>query len=327
MAGPEAPTSIVSQSVGAQRVSEWKLFKKNIELGLLTLPGLLVLFLFSYAPLPGLILAFKKYNYAQKIWGSPWVGFDNFRFFFVSNDAFEITRNTILYNLTFILLTTSISVILAILLREISVNWIKLHQTVLFLPYFLSFVVVSYVALSLLDIGDGITHANGYINKLLNLIGIDSIAFYAEPKYWPYILTSFQLWKSIGFATLVYYAGILGIDSSYYEAASIDGASKWHMVWKITVPLLMPLIVVLFIVAVGAIFRSDFGLFYFVPRDSSFLYPVTDVIDTYIYRSLLRVGNVGMSTAIGLFQSLVGFLTIIGANALIRKINEENSLW
>ncbi|WP_135547965.1 ABC transporter permease [Paenibacillus cymbidii] len=305
----------------------WRTLRRNGELLTLSLPAMLLLFLFAYAPLPGLVLAFKKYNFTRGILGSEWVGFRNFRFFFASQDAFVITRNTILYNLTFIVLTTVIAVALAILFKEISRGWIKIHQTILFLPYFLSFVAVSYVALSLFDYGDGITHASGYVNKVLALFGHQPIQFYFEAQYWPFILTSFQLWKGIGFATLIYFAGLLGIDPSYYEAAGMDGASKWQMIRHITIPLLTPLVLILFIVALGGIFRSDFGLFYFIPNDSSFLYAVTDVIDTYIYRSLLRLNDTGMSTAIGLFQSTVGFLTVVGANAIIRKINDENSLW
>lgn len=307
--------------------SEWGHFKKNYQLFLLTAPALLVLITFSYAPLPGLIIAFKRYNYKLGMWRSPWVGFENFRFFFESQDAVRITFNTLAYNLSFIVLTTTCAVALAIMLRELGRKWVKIHQTILFLPYFLSFVVVSYVALSLLDFGDGITHANGYVNKMLNALGFESIQFYFKANYWPYILNLFHLWKAVGFATLIYFAGIIAIDPSYYEAASIDGASKWQMIRSITVPLLTPLIIILFIVALGGIFRADFGLFYFVPNDSSFLYATTDVIDTYIYRSLSVLGDTGMSTAIGLYQSAVGFATVLAANYIIRKINEENSLW
>lgn len=304
-----------------------KRFIMKNELVALALPGMLVLFVFSYLPIPGLILAFKKYNFTQGMLGSPWVGFKNFEFFFTSQDAWRVTRNTIAYNLSFIVLTTVIAVTLAILLKEIDKRWLKLHQTAMFLPYFLSFVVVSYVALSLLDMGNGVTHANGYVNKLLESLGLPSVAWYQEAAYWPYILTLFHLWKALGFSTLVYFAGLLGIDNSYYEAASIDGASKWQMTKSITIPLLMPLVIILFIVALGGIFHSDFGLFYFVPNNSSFLYSSTDVIDTYIYRSLINLGDIGMSTAIGLYQSVVGFIVVISANALIRKINSENSLW
>lgn len=306
---------------------EIKMFRKNSELFLLALPGLLLLFVFCYLPIPGLVLAFKKFNYALGLWGSKWAGFDNFRFFFSSQDAYRITRNTILYNFTFMILTTLIAVALAILLKEVGRRWMRVHQTVLFLPYFLSWVVIAYVALSLFDYGDGIIHANGYVNKVLEMLGFEPVRWYYEGQYWPYIITLFQLWKHIGFTTLIYFAGLIGIDPTYYEAAEMDGASKWQKTRTITVPLLMPLIVILLILDIGKIFRSDFGLFYFVPNNSSLLYPATDVIDTYVFRSLLGLGDIGMSTAIGFYQSAVGFLLVVGSNYVIRRIDEEKSLW
>lgn len=316
-----------SQIVPSAALARWKTLRKNLDLLILTLPAMLLIFLFAYAPLPGLALAFKKYNFSLGIFGSKWVGLQNFEFFFASNDAFIVTRNTILYNLTFIILTNVCAVFLALLLKGIGSRWIKLHQTVLFLPHFLSFVVIGYVALALFDFGDGIVHANGYVNKILNTFGIDSIMFYFDARYWPFILTLFALWKFVGFSTLIYFAGIISIDPAYYEAASIDGATKWQATRHITVPLLTSLIAIMVILSLGGIFRSDFGLFYFIPNNVSFLYSATDVIDTYIYRSLKMLNDNGLSTAIGLYQSVVGFLTVIGANYAVRKINEDNSLW
>ncbi|MBO9609652.1 MAG: sugar ABC transporter permease [Paenibacillaceae bacterium] len=301
--------------------TECKLLYKNRELFLMALPGVLFKVIFNYLPLIGLIIAFKRYNYAKGLWGSDWVGFENFKFFFTSDNAFRITRNTILYNAGFIVLTTVIAVAFAIMMNEINRRWLKLHQTVLFLPYFLSWVVVSYVTLGFLD------HKNGFLNQILMSFGADPIKWYQDSAYWPVIIVLVYLWKSVGFSSLIYYAGIIGIDPSYYEAARIDGASKLQMVRSITIPLLTPLIVILFIVAVGGIFRADFGLFYFVPNDVSFLYPVTDVIDTYVYRSLRVVGDVGMSTAVGLYQSIVGLVLVLTTNWIIKKINSENALW
>lgn len=307
--------------------NEYQLFRKNRELFWLTMPTLLFVFIFSYLPLAGLIIAFKKYNYTQGILGSKWVGLKNFDFFFSSETAFRITRNTILYNASFIVLTTIIAVALAVMLNEISGRWIKVHQTILFLPFFLSWIVVSYVVLGFLDYGDNMVHANGLLNRLLEGFGFDSIKWYQEARYWPVILVLVQLWKAVGFSTLIYYAGIIGIDSSYYEAAKIDGASKLQMATKITVPLLAPLIIILFIVDVGKIFRADFGLFYFVPNDVGFLYSTTDVIDTYVYRSLRVSGDIGMSTAVGLYQSVVGFVLVLATNYVIKKINSDHALW
>lgn len=303
------------------RPGGWKKFKKNFPLFSLSMPGLIFKLIFSYLPLIGLIIAFKQYRYDKGIFGSEWVGFKNFSFFFNSNNAYIITRNTVLYNAAFIVLTMIVALSLAIMLNELSSRWIKIHQTILFFTYFISWVVVGYVVLGFLD------HQNGLLNQLLISFGGHPVKWYQEQSYWPVILILAQLWKVAGFSTLVYYAGILGIDSSYYEAARIDGASRWQMIRRITIPLLAPIVIILLIVDLGKIFRADFGLFYFVPNDSSFLYSVTDVIDTYVYRSLRVTGDIGMSTAIGLYQSVVGFVIVITANYIIRKINKDHSLW
>ncbi|MEK4351473.1 ABC transporter permease subunit [Paenibacillus sp. FSL R5-0475] len=300
---------------------EWRHFKRNRDLFVMSLPAIVYKMLLSYLPMLGLVIAFKQYRYDLGVFGSEWVGLKNFEFFFRSDTAFIVTRNTILYNLSFIVLTMLIALTLAILLNEVSRKWIKLHQTVLFLPYFLSWVVVGYVVLAFLD------HKSGFINVTLGMFGEEAVKWYEQAKYWPVIIVITQLWKAVGFSTLIYYAGLLGIDSSYYEAAKIDGANKWQMIRKITIPLLTPLIVILFIVDVGKIFRADFGLFYFIPNDSSFLYGTTDVIDTYVYRSLRVVGDIGMSSAIGFYQSVVGFVLVLLANWIVKKINEDNALW
>ncbi|MDF2923041.1 MAG: sugar transporter permease [Paenibacillaceae bacterium] len=302
-------------------VRESRYLYRNRELFLMALPAVLFKLVFTYLPLFGLVLAFKNYHYAKGLWGSDWVGFDNFQFFFASDSAFRITRNTILYNGSFIILSTFFAVAFAILMNEINRRWLKLHQTALFIPYFLSWVVVSYVTLSFLD------QKHGFLNEVLRDAGREPVKWYENAGLWPFIIVVVYLWKSIGFSTLIYYAGILGIDSSYYEAARIDGATKLQMIRKITIPLLAPLMVILFIVAVGGIVRADFGLFFFVPNDVSFLYPTTDVIDTYVYRSLRVLGNVGMSTAVGLYQSVVGFILVLSANWIIGRISSDHSLW
>ncbi|MCJ8011805.1 ABC transporter permease subunit [Paenibacillus sp. KQZ6P-2] len=301
--------------------NEWRHFKRNRDLFVMSLPAIVYKLFLNYLPMIGLIIAFKQYRYDLGVFGSEWVGLKNFEFFFSSDTAFIVTRNTILYNLAFIVLTMVIALTFAILLNEISRKWIKVHQTVLFLPYFLSWVVVGYVVLAFLD------HKNGFLNVILGMFGEEAIKWYEQAKYWPVIIIITQLWKSVGFSTLIYYAGLLSIDSSYYEAAKIDGANRWDMIRKITIPLLTPLIVILFIVDIGKIFRADFGLFYFIPNDSSFLYSTTDVIDTYVYRSLRVVGDIGMSTAIGLYQSVVGFIMVLLANWIVKKINSDNALW
>lgn len=300
---------------------EWKLFRKNFSLLSLSLPAIIYIFVFSYLPLVFLIVAFKDFRYDKGLWGSEWVGFENFKFFFKSETAFIVTRNTILYNIAFIILTTVIAVALALMMNEVRRRWIKVHQTILFLPFFLSWVVVGYIVSAFLD------HENGLVNQLLIDYGFNPIKWYQEAKYWPFIITIVHLWKSIGFSSLIYYAGIIAIDSSYYEAAQIDGASKWQMMKNITVPLIIPLIIILFIMDMGKIFRADFGLFYFIPNDVSFLYNMTDVIDTYVYRSLRIVGDLGMATAVGLYQSIIGLILVVLTNYIIKTINEDNALW
>jgi|SRR5690625_4058726 len=300
---------------------ELKLFRKNAPLFSLSLPAVIYTFIFSYIPLVFLIIAFKDFRYDKGLWGSEWIGFKNFEFFFNSETAFIVTRNTILYNLAFIILTTVIAVLLAVMMNEVRRKWLKVHQTILFLPYFLSWVVVGYIVSAFLD------HENGLINQLLLDYGLDPIRWYQEAKYWPFIIIIVHLWKSIGFSSLIYYAGIMAIDSSYYEAAKIDGASKWQMVKNITIPLIVPLVIILFIVDMGKVFRADFGLFYFIPNDVSFLYNATDVIDTYVYRSLRIVGDLGMATAVGLYQSVIGLIIVLTTNYIIKKINEDNALW
>ncbi|QHW32976.1 sugar ABC transporter permease [Paenibacillus rhizovicinus] len=300
---------------------EWKHVKKNRELLLLSLPGFIYKFIFYYLPLVGLVIAFQNYNYTKGLFGSKWVGLHNFKFFFTSDLAWRVTRNTIFYNVAFIVLTTVFALVMALLLNELSKRWFKVHQTVMFLPYFLSWVVVGYIATGFFD------YQHGALNTVLASFGVDPTNWYQKASYWPTIMIVVQLWKAVGFQALIYYAGIIAIDPSYYEAARIDGATKWQMIRKITLPLLTPLVVILLIMAVGSIFRADFGLFYYVPNDSSFLYPVTDVIDTYVVRSLRTIGDVSMSTAVGFYQSVVGLVLVLVTNYIIKKINEENALW
>jgi putative aldouronate transport system permease protein len=210
---------------------------------------------------------------------------------------------------------------LAILLSHVKKHWIKVHQTVLFLPYFVSWVVVGYIALAFLD------NSSGFVNQALQAFGFSPHKWYFEARPWPYILVLVHEWKSIGFATLIYFAGIMGINQEYYEAARMDGASKLQMAYRITLPLLMPLITILLILSVGNIFRGDFGLHYFVPNNSSFALPTTDIIDTYVFRALRDLGDIGMSSAAGVYQSVVGFVLVLAANYTVRKMNEDHALF
>ncbi|MDQ8736467.1 ABC transporter permease subunit [Paenibacillus sp. LHD-38] len=304
-----------------------KLVSRNKALLLMVLPGTVWFFFFSYLPMPGAIIAFKDYKFSRdgflaSIIQSEWLGFKNFEFLFKTEDAYIIVRNTLLYNSIFIILGTTLAVTVAIVIHEIAnKKMAKIYQTGMFLPHFLSYVIVSYFVFSFLSVDKGV------LNQLLQYFGVDPIYWYSETKYWPYILTIVNLWKGVGYGSVVYLAAIVGIDKSYFEAAMIDGASKWQQIRKITIPMIMPIIMIMFILAVGGIFRADFGLFYQVPRDTGALYPVTNVIDTFVYRGLKVTGNIGMSTAAGLYQAVVGLVLVLATNFIIRKINKEQALF
>jgi putative aldouronate transport system permease protein len=293
------------------------------SLMLMILPGAIYFLINNYLPMFGSMIAFKTINYAKGIWGSDWVGFKNFEFLFQTTDAWVITRNTIMYNLVFILLNLFFGVLFAILLNELRNRFAaKLYQSVMFLPYFLSAVIVGYLGFSMLS------EEFGFINKaILAPLGIDAIAWYSEPKFWPYILPIVNLWKNVGYGSVIYLAAIIGIDSEYYEAAVIDGASKWQQITKITIPLIKPMIVILTLLSIGHILNSDFGLFYQVPLDAGALYSTTNVIDTYVYRALLTLGDMGMSSAAGLYQASVGFILVITVNYIVRKIDKDQALF
>lgn len=289
---------------------------------LMTLPGVLLLFLFSYLPMFGVIIAFKDYKFSAGIIGSAWVGLDNFKFLFASQDAWRITRNTLLLNALFIGSGLAVAVGLALLMNEVKNRlWNGIYQSAFFFPYLLSWVLVGYFVYAFLG-------SDGFLNSLLSAAGVGPVSWYFEPAYWPAILTLIATWKSAGYYSLVYLASILGIDSAYYEAAEIDGASKLQQVFYITLPLLVPIIIIIMtLLQLGRIFYSDFGLFYNVTRDAGMLYATTDVIDTYVFRMLRKVGDFGMASAAGLYQSVVGFLLVFLSNLVVRKINKENALF
>lgn len=300
---------------------------KNKVLLLMVLPGALWFLFFSYLPMFGTIIAFKEYRFSRhgfwaSIVNSKWVGWKNFEFLFSTNDAYIITRNTLLYNIAFIILGLILSVVMAVVLSEITNKRLaKVYQTGMFLPYFLSWVIVGYFAFSFLS------SERGLLNHLFQSMGIDSIQWYSDPKVWPYILILVYLWKAVGYNSVVYLAAIMGIDRSLYEAAMIDGASKFQQIRNITIPLLKPIITIMTLLAVGKIFYADFGLFFQVPRDSGTLYSVTNVIDTYVYRGLKTTGEIGMSTAAGLYQSVVGFILVMVSNLIVRKYDKDSALF
>ena len=287
---------------------------------LMMLPGLVYLFNNNYMPLPGLIVAFKNYNAKKGIYGSEWAGLKNFEYLF-KNDAWTITRNTVLYNVAFIIVNTVLAIFVAIILSELVGKRKKIYQSVILLPNLISSVIIGYLVFAFFSV------ENGFVNNtILPLFGIEPISWYGEPKYWPFILVFVNAWRMIGYNCIIYLSTIMGIDKSIYESARLDGATKWQQIKQVTIPLLKPTIVMLTLMAVGRIFYSDFGLFYQVPMNQGALYATTNTIDTYVYRGLLQLGNISMSAASGLYQSVVGFILVLSANLLVRKLDPESAL-
>lgn len=297
--------------------------RRYIPLFVMVFPGLVYLIINNYIPMLGMIIAFKDINFAKGILASDWAGFINFEYLFKTSDAWMITRNTLLYNAVFIILNLVIAVGVAILLNEVLNRFFsRLYQSVILIPYLISMVIVGYLVFAMLS-GE-----TGFINKqVLPFFGIDAISWYSEPKYWPVILTIVHVWKSAGYLCVIYLAAIIGIDAEYYEAARIDGASKWQQIRSITIPLIIPIITILTLLQIGRIFYSDFGLFYQVPLATGALLPTTNVIDTYVYRALIDLGDIGMASAAGLYQSIVGFTLVLLSNYVVSKHNKENSLF
>jgi len=298
-------------------------WKAQLPLLLMTVPGMLYLFINNYIPICGLFIAFKDIDYSKGIFKSDWNGFENFKYLFRTEDAFIITRNTILYNLTFIILNVVICVAVAVMLSEVSKKFMmKFYQTALLFPHLISIIIIAYIAYAFLN------SDTGFINhSIQEAIGRDPINFYADPKYWPFILVIVQVWKTMGYTSIIYFSAILGIDRSLYEAAVVDGAGKMKQIFYITLPLLRPTIITMVLMNVGRIFYSDFGLFLQVPMNQGALFNVTNTIDTYVYRALLLNNDIGMASAAGLYQSIVGFLLVLGANLLVRKMDPENALF
>ena len=297
-------------------------FQKNSALTLMAMPALVLMILFRYLPIGGIILAFKGFSIPNGIFGSDWIGFDNFKFLFLTKDAFIITRNTLCYNAVFIVLNLVCAVAMAIGLNELPKKRIaKVYQTIFMAPYFLSWVAISFIAFAFLN-KDG-----GLFNMLIRKTGGTELSWYSQTTYWPLIIIVAQLWKNLGYATVMYLSSLVNIPQELYEAALVDGASKWQQIRAITLPALRPMMIILTIIAIGRIFYSDFGLFYQLPRNSGPLFDVTNVIDTYVYRTLKDLNDIGMAAAANLYQSLLGFLMIIGSNAVIKKIDADSALF
>lgn len=296
----------------------------NFYLTLLALPTIILLLVFSYWPMYGIVLAFKNFKVTDGIWGSPWREplLGNFEFFFKSQDAWRLVRNTVGLNILFIAVTTVCTVGFALLMFEVKKRWeVKTFQTFSIMPSFLSWVIVSYVVYIFLD------PSKGVINSIIVALGGEGIAWYTQPAYWPMILLITKIWQGVGLGSIIYYAALMGIDGELFEAADIDGASKIQKIKAISIPSLVPIVTVMTLLAIGNIFRGDFGLFYNVTRNVGALYPTTDVIDTYVFRALMVDSNIGMSSAVGLFQSVVCTITLVISNGIVRKIEPDNSLF
>jgi len=307
---------------------KWRLSADDIELTLLALPTTVWYLLFAYLPMFGVIIAFKKFKplpgkgFLESLLKSKWVGIDNFKYLFATPDAAIMFRNTIAYNAVFIVVGMLITVTLALMISQLhSKRLAKVVQTMMFLPYFLSMVVVSYFVFSFLSADKGV------LNVLLKQLGMEPVQWYMTPKYWPGFLLFINVWKGMGYGMVLYLASITGIDASLYEAAIIDGASKWQQVKFITLPMLQPIILILFIMSIGRIFSSDFGLFYQVPRNSGPLVDVTQTIDVYVYKALMGMNNIGFSSAAALLQSVLGLITISLANLIVTKVDKDSALF
>lgn len=308
-----------SKNIGVKKA----LRKRSLSYFIMMMPGLIYLLINNYIPMAGLSFAFKDLDFSVGLWKSEFVGFKNFKYLFSTNDAWIITRNTILYNLVFIVLGTIFAICVAILLNEISSKKMKkVYQTTILLPSLISIIVVSYLVFALLSVD------NGFINNsFLKLLGKEGIMWYASPKYWPIIIIIVNLWKGFGMSCIIYYATVVSIDGSYFEAAAIDGAGKWKQITYITLPELKQTAVTMILLSIGRIFYSDFGLFYQVPMNSGPLIDVTNTIDTYVYRGMTILNDMSMASAAGFYQSIVGFVLVLIANKIVDKFSEAESMF
>ena len=296
--------------------------RKRWMLWLMVLPGIVYLVIFNYLPMGGIVMAFQKLDLSKGIFTSPFVGFDNFRFLFASSDAWVITRNTVLYNVAFIVLKLVLAVFLAVIIHEMrSKKLAKTAQTIIIMPHFLSIVVVSTIVFAFLS------PTSGFINGVLKSHGMERVNWYQKAQLWPFILTFVYLWMHVGYSSIMYVAVLSGISKDYYEAALIDGATKFQQFRYITLPHLRFIIAINLISSVGGIFRTGIGLFYTVPRQTGALFPVTQTLDTYIYNALQGTHNVGMTTAAGLYQSVVGFILVLITNKVVSKIDNDCAMF
>ena len=305
-----------------KKVKKSGYFVRTLPLYVMMLPGLIYLAINNYLPMFGLTFAFKDINYTTGVWQSPWCGLDNFGYLFRTKDAYVIFRNTVLYNVAFIVLGTVLAIAVAILLSQVRGKMMRVYQTTILIPYLIAITVVAYLGYAFLSTDTGFIN-----NSILAPLGIDAVSFYSNSSYWPAILIFIYLWKNFGYNTILYYATLIGIDDSYYEAAVIDGASTWQQIRHITLPCLKTTIITLTIMAIGRMFYSDFGLFYQVPMSNGLLFDATQTIDTYVFRALIQSNDVGRSSAAGFLQSILGFVLVLGANLVVRKVDKDSALF
>ena len=314
--------TIVNDQLSYKKPSFWRLLVQHRTLILMCTPAIIFFFVFSYMPMPGAYIAFTNFQYNKGIFGSPFIGLQNFKFLFMSGQLTLLLKNTVLYNIAFILLGNVLQLLFAILLNEVACKWFKkTTQSMMFLPYFISDVLVSLLVYNLLN------YDYGFISNMVRNVGGEMAKVYQMPNAWPIIIVLVNLWKGTGYGTVVYFAAITGMDTSMMEAAQIDGANGFQRIRYITLPTLKPTVVILFLFAIGGILKGNFGLFYNLVGNNSMLFKTTDIIETYVYRSMMNSFNFAQSSAVGLFQSVVGFFIVIGANAFVKKLDPDYALF
>ena len=300
----------------------WQKVVRNRTLLLMCIPAVVFFFMFNYMPFPGIYVAFVKYNYRDGIFGSKFIGLDNFKFLATSGELWNLTKNTILYNIAFILLGNALAVFVAILLNELqSKMFKKVSQTILFLPYFISQVLVGLLVFNLLN------YDTGFVNGVLTNLGLEKWQPYSDPNVWPVLLIIIYLWQQTGYNSVVYFASIMGIDGEMMEAAKVDGANGFQRIRYIILPSLKPTIVILLLFALGGIVKGNFGLFYNIVGTNPILYPTTDIIETYVYRATMTNFNFSTASAVGFYQSIVGFVIVMTVNYIVKKIEPDYSLF
>ncbi|MBR2036523.1 MAG: sugar ABC transporter permease [Lachnospiraceae bacterium] len=298
-----------------------RMIRESISMGMLAIPGIIFLLIFEYLPIFGIVIAFKNFKPLKGIMGSDWCGLDNFKYFFTSNDALVTIRNTVLYNVAWLILGTICSVGLALMFYSVkNGKALKVYNTVMIMPKFLSAVLLSFVAEMFLN------YRYGYLNQIMDNLGGGRIDWYTKPEFWPFILTIVQVWSTVGVSSMIYYAALMSLDESLLEAARVDGANKVRQIWHVMLPHLTPIIVIQNIISIGHMFSSNLDLFYQVPQNVGLLYPATDVINTYTFRTLQQ-GHLARAAAVGLAQSVAGFVLVVITNGIVKKVSPENRLY